>query len=170
MFREMLDLRAHVQPRTLRRQHSTKETTNMIFKAHTNLALAEGGDREGLISFLEGYTGCGADVDATCVLTGAGTDVGGDDDDNACGSAAFRMHFSIAILAGGRASLMAVEKGTRRRKSAVGNMNGTFQVIDKVCCHARKTRGACRHGEQEKGNELHDDFLHTTTQPKHYVA
>ena len=49
MFREMLDLRAHVQPRTLRRQHSTKKTTNVIYKVHANLALGEGGDREGCL-------------------------------------------------------------------------------------------------------------------------
>jgi len=35
------------------------------------------------------------------------------------------MHFSVGILAGGRANLMAVEKGRRRRRgSAVGNMMG----------------------------------------------
>ena len=51
------------------------------------------------------------------------------------------MHFSAGILAGGRANLMAVEKGSsRRRKRAVGNMgrheDGMGQVvIGKVYCH-----------------------------------
>ena len=54
--------------------------------------------------------GCGVgdvDVDASAV---SGTDVGGDE--GVC-VRAFHMHFSVGILAGRRANLMAVEKGRR---------------------------------------------------------
>ena len=57
----------------------------------------------------------------------------------ACGWAAFHIHFSAGILAGGRANLMAVERGRRRKKKkrAVGNMGRREDgmVVGRVYCH-----------------------------------
>jgi hypothetical protein len=85
-----------------------------------------GGDREPcfgvgvLFGEVDVSLGCGVDSVDVDALAGAGSDVGGDDDERVWGGC---VPYA-GILAGGRANLMAVEKGRRRRrkKRAVGNM------------------------------------------------
>ena len=102
----------------------------MGFKAHTNLALGVGSDREACVGVnvlfgeVDVSLGCGVDLDA---LAGAGTDVGGDDGEGVWIACVPYALFGLE-LAGGRANLRG---GKQQEDQEEGG--GTWMVCFKWC-------------------------------------